>query len=94
VCRYYTAQGIPPIDAEIVKKGHFWMETSVQLIEKKSKPFPILYYLNSKQATGSLSDYCQLRRLMESCQMQVEDPATGGGFRNPEERGVHASTPQ
>jgi hypothetical protein len=23
----YVAQGIPQIDAEIVKKGHFWMET-------------------------------------------------------------------
>ena len=23
----YAAQGILPIDAEIMKKGHFWMET-------------------------------------------------------------------
>jgi hypothetical protein len=23
----YAAQAIPPIDAEIAKKGHFWMET-------------------------------------------------------------------
>jgi hypothetical protein len=25
---WYVAQGIPLIDAEIAKKGHFWMETS------------------------------------------------------------------
>ena len=25
---WYVAQGIPPIDTEIAKKGHFWMETS------------------------------------------------------------------
>ena len=25
---WYAAQGIPPIDAEIAKKGHFWMETN------------------------------------------------------------------
>jgi hypothetical protein len=24
----YTAQGTPQIDAEIVEKGHFWMETT------------------------------------------------------------------
>ena len=24
----YAAQGIPRIDAEIVKKSHFWMETN------------------------------------------------------------------
>ena len=24
----YAAQAIPRIDAEIVKKGHFWMETN------------------------------------------------------------------
>ena len=24
----YVAQGIPLIDAEIAKKGHFWMETN------------------------------------------------------------------
>jgi hypothetical protein len=25
---WYVAQGIPLIDAEIAKKGHFWMETN------------------------------------------------------------------
>jgi hypothetical protein len=27
-------------------------------------------------------DHWLPQRLMESCQMQVEDPVTGGGFRN------------
>ena len=26
--KWYAAQVIPQIDAEIVEKGHFWMETS------------------------------------------------------------------
>jgi hypothetical protein len=26
--KWYVAQGIPLIDAEIAKKGHFWMETN------------------------------------------------------------------
>ena len=26
--RRYVAQAIPPIDAEIAKKGHLWMETN------------------------------------------------------------------
>jgi hypothetical protein len=29
----YVAQGIPLIDAEIAKKGHFWMETSLGRLE-------------------------------------------------------------
>jgi hypothetical protein len=28
---WYTAQGIPLIDAEIAENGHFWMETSSSL---------------------------------------------------------------
>ena len=27
----YAAQAIPPIDAEIVEKGHFWAETKWRL---------------------------------------------------------------
>jgi hypothetical protein len=27
----YAAQAIPPIDAEIVEKGHFWTETKWRL---------------------------------------------------------------
>jgi len=26
----YAAQAIPPIDAEIVEKGHFWKETTIR----------------------------------------------------------------
>jgi hypothetical protein len=33
VYRWYTAQVIPQIDAEIVKKGHFWMETNYNRTE-------------------------------------------------------------
>ena len=30
-------QGIPQIDAEIVEKGHFWVETSLVPIQKWAK---------------------------------------------------------
>jgi len=29
--RWYAAQAIPPIDAEIGQKDHLWMETNYQL---------------------------------------------------------------
>ena len=32
--RRYVAQTIPPIDAEIAKKGHLWMETRLICLQR------------------------------------------------------------
>jgi hypothetical protein len=32
VYKWYAAQGIPQIDAEIAEKGYFWMETNLNII--------------------------------------------------------------
>jgi hypothetical protein len=34
----YAAQAIPPIDAEIVAKGHLWMETSELSVQNQYHP--------------------------------------------------------